>query len=173
MTAELRAADPDSPVMATLLRFVAFTDGARAQRVRASALDPSERRVADAFVSARLLVASSRADGEAVLDVAHEALFRHWAPLRQEIEAHTEELQRRADLERWAADWERSGRQDSYLLRADRLRAASQFAAHPGTDSRSLLVTEFVDRSIRANFVSQGAAVDDRPAGHGRGQRGP
>ena len=156
VTAELRAADPDSPVMPTLLRFVAFTDGAPARRrVRASALDPSERRVADAFVSARLLVAASRADGEAVLDVAHEALFRHWAPLRQEIEAHTEDLQRRADLERWAADWERSGRQDSYLLRADRLRAASQFAAHPGTDSRSLLVTEFVDRSIRANFVAR------------------
>ena len=60
VTAELRAADPDSPVMATLLRFVAFTDGAPARRrVRASVLDPSERRVADAFVSARLLVASS------------------------------------------------------------------------------------------------------------------
>ena len=155
VTAELRAADPDSPVMATLLRFVAITDGAPVRRrVRASSLDRSERRVADAFVSARLLVASAgTADGGAVLDVAHEALFRHWAPLRQEIEAHTEELQRRADLERWAADWDRSGRQDSYLLRADRLPAAIQFAGHDGTDPRSVLVTEFVDRSIRADLA--------------------
>jgi WD40 repeat protein len=157
VTAELRAGDPDSPVLATLLRFVAITDGAPARRrVRSSSLDPCERRVADAFVSARLLVSSAGADhGDAVLDVAHEALFQHWAPLRQEIEAHAEELQRRADLERWAADWERSGRQDSYLLRADRLRVASLFADPGATDPASLLVTEFVDRSIRADSVAR------------------
>ena len=63
------------------------------------------------------------------MEVAHEALFRHWAPLRQEIEVHAEELQWRADLERWALDWERSGRQDAYLLRAERLKTARQLVA--------------------------------------------
>lgn len=123
VTAELDAGDAGdagSPVLATLLKFVAFGEnGPTCRRVRRGLLNPAGRRVADAFVSARLLVTSAGPDdGDAVIEVAHEALFRHWAPLRQEIEAHAEELQWRADLERWALDWERSGRQDAYLLRA-------------------------------------------------------
>ena len=159
VTAELRAADPDSPVMATLLRFVAFTDGAAARRrVRAEPplILPSAGSRTRSCPPA-CCVASSRADGEAVLDVAHEALFRHWAPLRQEIEAHTEELQRRADLERWAADWERSGRQDSYLLRADRLRAVSQFAAHPARiPDRSWSLSSSTARSAQTSSPGSG-----------------
>jgi energy-coupling factor transporter ATP-binding protein EcfA2 len=46
----------------------------------------SERRVVDAFVTARLLTSNAMGDG-AVIEVAHEALFRQWPPLRQAIEA--------------------------------------------------------------------------------------
>ena len=161
VTAELDAGDADeagSPVLATLLKFVAFGEnGPTRRRVRRGLLNPAGRRVADAFVSARLLVTSAGPDnGDAVIEVAHEALFRHWAPLRQEIEAHAEELQWRADLERWALDWERSGRQDAYLLRAERLKTARQLAASagdlaPGTP----LVAEFLDRSSRADRTAR------------------
>jgi WD40 repeat protein len=158
VTAELDAGDAGSPVLATLLKFVAFGEnGPTRRRVRRGSLDPAGRRVADAFVSARLLVTSAGPDdGDAVIEVAHEALFRHWAPLRQEIEAHAEELQWRADLERWALDWERSGRQDAYLLRAERLKTARQLAASagdlaPGTP----LVVEFLDRSSRADRTAR------------------
>jgi hypothetical protein len=61
--------------------------------------------------------------------VAHEALFRQWPPLRQEVEAQAEQLRRRAELERWATDWGRSGRSDDYLLTGDRLALAQQWLA--------------------------------------------
>jgi WD40 repeat protein len=158
VTAELDTDDAASPVLATLLKFVTFgQNGPTRRRVRRGALDPAGRRVADAFVSARLLVTSaSPEDGGAVMEVAHEALFRQWAPLRQEIEAHAEELQWRADLERWALDWERSGRQDAYLLRAERLRTARQLAASAGDLATDVpLVAEFLDRSNGADYTAR------------------
>lgn len=158
VTAELEAEDPGSPVLATLLRFATIGEsGPTRRRVRRGTLDAAGRRVVDAFVSARLLVSSADADdGDAVIEVAHEALFRYWAPLRQEIEAHAEELQWRADLERWAVDWERSSRQDAYLLRAERLKTARQRAASAGDLTSDVpLVAEFLDRSIRADRAAR------------------
>jgi WD40 repeat protein len=158
VTAELEAEDPGTPVLATLLRFAAIGEsGPSRRRVRRSTLDASGRRVVDAFVSARLLVSSADPDAsDAVIEVAHEALFRYWAPLRQEIEAHAEELQWRADLERWALDWERSGRQDAYLLHAERLKTARQRAASAGGVTFDVpLVAEFLDRSNRADRAAR------------------
>src|SRR3712207_6922928 len=68
--------------------------------LRRSELAPKEQEVVDAFVEARLLTSgkSEGADEEdAVVEVAHEALLRQWAPLRQAIrsEEHTSELQSR------------------------------------------------------------------------------
>lgn len=57
----------------------------------------------DAFVDARLLVSEAH-DGGHVTQVSYEALFRQWAPSRQQVEAHTERLRRRAELEQWAGD---------------------------------------------------------------------
>ena len=158
VTAELDAGDAGSPVLATLLKFVTFGEnGPTRRRVQRGSLDPAGRRVADAFVSARLLVTSADPDdGDAVIEVAHEALFRHWAPLRQEIEAHAEELQWRADLERWALDWERSGRQDAYLLRDERFKTARQLAASAVDLASGVpLVAEFLDRSSRADRTAR------------------
>lgn len=79
-------------------------------------LDDGARVVVDAFVEARLLVR----DGDAV-EVAHEALLRQWTPLRDAIAEQREWLTRRTELGRLAADWERSGRDDSFLVRGHRL----------------------------------------------------
>ena len=158
VASELEAEDAASPVLPTLLKFVTFGEnGPTRRRVRRGSLDRAGQCVADAFVSARLLVTSaSPEDGGAVMEVAHEALFRHWAPLRQEIEVHAEELHWRADLERWALDWERSGRQDAYLLRAERLKTARQLAASAeDLASDVLLVAEFLDRSNRADHTAR------------------
>ncbi|WEH42029.1 AAA family ATPase [Streptomyces sp. AM 2-1-1] len=118
-------------VLQVLLRFVTVQgqDVAR-ERVVLSDLTTRERRVVDAFIDARLLV--SAAHGDAVsgqlpyAQVTHEALFRQWAPLRQEVESRIEQLRERAELERWAEDWERAGRSDDYLLTGERLTLAQR-----------------------------------------------
>ncbi|WP_255310352.1 NACHT and WD repeat domain-containing protein [Streptomyces sp. DI166] len=123
-------------VLRVLLRFVTVEgqDVAR-RRVPLAELDERERDVVDAFVEARLLrtdVTGGGNDpaiegGEPCGQVTHEALFRQWAPLRQEVEAYAERLRERAELERWAADWERAGRSDDYLLTGERLTAARRW----------------------------------------------
>ncbi|MGH8896888.1 MAG: AAA family ATPase, partial [Egibacteraceae bacterium] len=108
VTAELQAADPDAPVLSTLLKFVTVDESELTRRrVRRSTLTGGERGVVDAFVAARLLTSDAEGD-DGVIEVAHEALFRRWPPLRQAIEARADELRQRAELERWAQDWVRS-----------------------------------------------------------------
>jgi hypothetical protein len=130
--AELGGTDPTGPVLETLLKFVTIGESEPTRRrMRRGALTGAEQRVAEAFLAARLL-SSDREGDDAILEVAHEALFRSWAPLRQAIETCADQLRWRADLERWARDWENSGRQDAYLLRDERLNAAQRWAASEG-----------------------------------------
>ena len=149
---ELRCADGAASVLPTLLKFVTVGDSEPTRRrVLRGALTAAEWRVVEAFVSARLLTSRARGS-DVVVDVAHEALFWCWAPLRQAIEACAEQLRWRADLERWALDWEDSGRQDAYLLRGARLTAAQRWAAGL-TDEVAVpaLVAEFVASSSLAD----------------------
>ncbi|MGW2161627.1 nSTAND1 domain-containing NTPase [Nonomuraea sp. NPDC001699] len=115
------------PILAVLLKFVTL-EGQQATRRRVvlAELTPGERRIIDTFVDARLLVTDVR-DGQPVGQVAHEALFRQWPPLRQEVETRAEQLRQRAELERWAVDWQRSGRSDDYLLTGSRLALAQRW----------------------------------------------
>ncbi|MFA1551036.1 nSTAND1 domain-containing NTPase [Actinomadura chokoriensis] len=153
---ELEAREPAPPVLETLLRFVKFTGGRPTRRrVPASELDGAGRLVVDAFVRERLC--TSGRDGEqTVFDVSHEALFSAWAPLRQTIALHAESLRRLADLEQWAAEWDRYGRREAYLLRGERLAAARRWIAEAdGVAAVEPLVAEFVEVSHR----SDGAAM--------------
>ncbi|WP_247702449.1 WD40 repeat domain-containing protein [Streptomyces sp. F63] len=132
--AEIGAEDGVESVLRTLLRFVTVQGREVARRrVPLSELTEAERRVVDAFVNARLLMSGVRGDTlsgrEPYAQVTHEALFRQWAPLRQEVEARVEQLRRRAELERWAADWENSGHSDDYLLTGERLALAQRWLA--------------------------------------------
>ncbi|MCM2387317.1 WD40 repeat domain-containing protein [Streptomyces albipurpureus] len=130
--AELGSGVGIDSVLRVLLRFVTV-QGQEVSRRRVPLLELSEpeRQVVDAFVEARLLTSSARVDtlsGHApYAQVTHEALFRQWAPLRQEVEARIEQLRERAELERWAEDWEHSGRIDDYLLTGERLSLAQRW----------------------------------------------
>jgi WD40 repeat protein len=155
VSTELRIADPHVAVVDTLLKFVTLdeTEPTR-RRVQRSRLSDSEQMVVDAFIAARLLI-SDADGGDAILEVAHEALFRNWVPLRQAIEARVDDLRWRADLERWALDWERSGRQSSYLLRDERLRAAERWTQDQEDIATELpAVAELLDRSRHADLAS-------------------
>ncbi|MGW2296348.1 nSTAND1 domain-containing NTPase [Streptomyces violaceorubidus] len=130
--AGLGTADTIDFVLRVLLKFVTVEGQEVVRRhVPLSDLSDRERRVVDAFVDARLLRSDVRGDvatgQEPCAQVTHEALFRQWAPLRQEVEARVERLRERAELERWAEDWEQSGRGADYLLTGERLTVAQRW----------------------------------------------
>ncbi|GAA3736942.1 hypothetical protein GCM10022205_23650 [Spinactinospora alkalitolerans] len=154
VVAELREEEDAAEIMRVLLLFVTITSTeATRRRVPVTSLDPGERRIVDAFVDARLLV-SDVGDGGPSAQVTHEALFRRWAPLRQEVETHAALLRQRAELERWAADWKQSGRSTDYLLTGNRLTVAQQWLdglRAVGQDQPELV--EFVDASRRRDLV--------------------
>jgi hypothetical protein len=116
------------------------------RRLRRSELAPEEQKVVDAFVEARLLTSGkseggAEEDGTACVEVAHEALLRQWAPLRQAIEEERSSLRMRSELERLAADWDQARRahenEDSYLLVRGRLAEFREWAdRHAGSSAR-------------------------------------
>ncbi|MEW2463361.1 AAA family ATPase [Microbacterium sp. NPDC047426] len=146
ISAGLRAADPGAPVMDVLLKFVSLDHGEPTRRrVPRADLTDRECAIADAFVAGRLLTG----DG-GVLDVAHEALFRRWRPLREAVEAEAEALRRRTEVERAARDWVRAGRAEAYLFEGERLASARVWADRaPGVFGGMPLVVEFLDASLR------------------------
>jgi WD40 repeat protein len=155
VTAELQAEGTSADVITTLLKFVTF-EGTTATRrpVRRSHLDAGERKVVDGFIEARLLTSDS-AGSDVTINVAHEALFRQWAPFRQAIEARAEDIRQRSQLERWADEWVNSGRKDSYLLGGDRLASAERWAARHGSLALELpLVHEFLTRSTHSDYAA-------------------
>ena len=147
--------------MPTLLRLAALEGQADPSRRRLDyrTLRTDERAVVDAFTEARLLKCSHRSSDipsthdesdkpaeplyfssppAATVEVAHEALLRQWLPLRRAIEDAREWLERRSQLERLAADWNQSGRDESFLLRGARLSAMDRAAGQrSGTWTRS------------------------------------
>ncbi|MFD0363666.1 AAA family ATPase [Nocardia sp. GCM10030253] len=127
---ELAGSHGEDEVLRTLLKFVTWEGPEPTRRrVRRADLTGAEAQIADVFVNVRLV--TSRTDDEGpVLDVAHEALFRYWAPLKQQVETHADELRRRTQLERWATEWVRSGRQRAFLLRGERLETAMRWSEH-------------------------------------------
>ncbi|WP_063793418.1 WD40 repeat domain-containing protein [Streptomyces hirsutus] len=146
-----------------LLKFVTLEERDLARRpVRLSELTVQERYVVDAFIDARLIrtdtaegtAADPGGRGDAYAEVTHEALFRQWAPLRQEAEARAERLRERAELERWAADWERSGRSVDYLLTGERLAVAQRWlAALEEAGQASAPARAIVDASQRRDLA--------------------
>jgi energy-coupling factor transporter ATP-binding protein EcfA2 len=139
------------------------------RRVRCDMFSSDEQAVIDAFVDASLLISDQDpADpaGEAVVEVAHEALLRQWPPLRDAIEADRGLLRLRSELERLAADWQHGRRDDAYLLRGGRLAAIDDWAnQHPrelgplereflqasrGLATRELEATRRSNRRLRA-----------------------
>jgi WD40 repeat protein len=144
-------------VLRVLLKFVTLEERDLARRpVRLSELTDRERNVVDAFIDARLIRSDAEegAVGDAYAEVTHEALFRQWAPLRQEAEARAERLRERAELERWAGDWERSGHSADYLLTGERLAVAQRWlVALEEAGQASAPVRALVDASQRRDVA--------------------
>jgi WD40 repeat protein len=96
-------------------------------RVPRSALthDAAVSELVDGLIEGRLLVATD-AGGLATVEVAHEVLFQSWPALSRWLESNRADLMTVSEITDDAARWERSGRNDGYLLRGDRLAIAKQ-----------------------------------------------
>ena len=92
----------------------------------------------DAFVDARLLVTDRGPAGEAMVEVAHEALLREWPRLAEWIGERADDLRLRRQAEAAAAEWERSGRDASHLWPHERLVPVHDALARLGIDRATL-----------------------------------
>ncbi|WP_291854464.1 SUMF1/EgtB/PvdO family nonheme iron enzyme [Accumulibacter sp.] len=75
----------------------------------------------DGFVDARLLVSNQRATEEAVVEVAHEALFREWPRLHDWIVERAGDIRTLRQAEAAADEWQRSGGRASHRWQHERL----------------------------------------------------
>ncbi|MCP4984372.1 MAG: SUMF1/EgtB/PvdO family nonheme iron enzyme, partial [Gammaproteobacteria bacterium] len=100
------------------------------RRALQSRLTGDSKRAADALTEARLLVTGKGEDDQPTLEVAHETVLNGWERLRQWIREHAESLRARRDLERVAAEWDKSNRHAS-ALRSGKLLQRYLSAAEP------------------------------------------
>jgi len=86
-------------------------------------------------------------EGERFVEVAHEALIRGWSRLREWIEEDREALRIHRRLTEAANEWQRAGRDESFLYRGARLAQARERAA-AYADDLNPLEREFLDASV-------------------------
>jgi hypothetical protein len=102
-----------------------------------SKIPPESQPLIQSFVDNRLLVKDNRG-GEDVVEVALESLLRQWDDLAGWLDDHRENLKTADDVQRAAAAWEASDRDQAWLLEGSRLDAAEALTRLPGY--RELLV---------------------------------
>ena len=110
--------DLERDLRRAFLQMVRLTEGGRFVRRTARWRDvvAAVRDVLERFVQARLLV-SREGNGERVVEVAHEALFRSWLRLRAWLDADREFLLWRERLRTAHAQWRETGFDEGALLR--------------------------------------------------------
>ena len=108
---------------------------ARLEELTTSSPKPDEvSRVLKLLVDARLVVIDRVADtGQEVVEVVHEALIRHWQRLRDWLDEDRRLLRLRQGVQRAAADWAATNREDdSFLIHRDeRLKQVIALLNHP------------------------------------------
>jgi tetratricopeptide (TPR) repeat protein len=153
-------ADQQRIAIATLSRLVRVaganeegTDTRR--RVRQSELDPASQAVLSAFAEARLLVTGRHESShEQTVEIAHEALLRHWTRLADWVDKDREFLLWRQRVSLLLAEWEQSERDPGLLLRRAQLSDAVRWL-----NDREPDITErergFIRHSLRENAESR------------------
>ena len=103
-------------VLDTLLQLVSIEQGGQLARrpLRVATLNPDQVEMVEALIYSRLLHMRD-VEGERVVEVTHEALFRQWEPLLSTIDASRRSIEVRSEVERTARAWDDAGRDESYL----------------------------------------------------------
>ncbi len=98
----------------------------------------------------KLVVTSTLSNQIAVVDVAHEALIRHWSLLRKWIEESRDVLRQKRKIEAAAIEWRDRGKAKDYFLQGKRLRDAKEFQKQQAENLiLSYLAIEFIQASVR------------------------
>ena len=97
---------------------------------------------------ARLIVTSDE-NGVPVVDIAHEALIRHWDKLREWVNAEREAIKLKRNIEKAAKEWENNGKIEdlAFLWQGSKLDAAKSYV---GSVPLSTLELEFIQVSKSA-----------------------
>ncbi|MHC5596517.1 MAG: nSTAND1 domain-containing NTPase [Nostoc sp.] len=107
-------------------------------------------RIIQRLADEKLVVTSTLSNQVAVVDVAHEALIRHWLLLRKWIEESRDTLQQKRKIEAAAIEWRDRQRVKDYLLQGKRLREVKDFQKQQTENLRlSDLAAEFIQTSVR------------------------
>jgi hypothetical protein len=142
------------------LRMVRVTDeGSYSRRVARWADVPgSVRTLLETFVNARLLVSRGQ-ESDAVVEVAHEAIFRSWTRLADWLRDSAVTLRLREQIGSAARSWHEAGRHDDDLWRGGRLVRARELR-DKGDVSLEAIERAFVDQSVAADEAT--AAAEQR-----------
>lgn len=92
-------------------------------------IDKTVQELADAnlVVTSEVVGKSDDSQRLAVVDVAHEALIRHWPLLRTWLDANREIIRRQRKIEVMADEWQDQKKKIDYLLRGAQLADATDF----------------------------------------------
>lgn len=86
----------------------------------------------------------------AVVDVAHEALIRHWKLLREWLEVDRDHLRQKQRIETAAEEWDLRSRSNEYLWQGKLLMEAKTFQQkHWETFPLSVTAGEFIGKGLR------------------------
>ncbi|MEH2167740.1 MAG: pentapeptide repeat-containing protein [Nostoc sp.] len=107
-------------------------------------------RIIQRLADDKLVVTSTLSNQIAVVDVAHEALIRHWLLLRKWIEESRDILRQKRKIEAAAIEWRDRRRVKDYLFQGKRLREVVDFQKQQTENLRLFdLAIEFIRASVR------------------------
>lgn len=101
-------------------------------------------------VTSEMVIKGEAFEQVAVVDVAHEALIRHWTLLRKWINENRDNLRQKRKFESLAEDWRTSGKSKDYLLQGKFLKDAFDWQKQNiANQMLSNLAEEFIKTSIK------------------------
>jgi len=111
--------------------------------------------VLEKLTTARLVIVDSlesRGDKQSlvVVDVAHEALIRHWGQLQRWLSENRRALIQKSEIDTAAKEWEEHGKYKDYFWQGPKLAMAEDYVNNEADKvSLSNLAQEFVHKSIK------------------------
>ncbi|MBW4570682.1 MAG: pentapeptide repeat-containing protein [Tolypothrix carrinoi HA7290-LM1] len=114
------------------------------------------QKLADAklIVTSTLIEKGAESGKVAVVDVAHEALIRHWSLLRKWLDENRDKLRQKRKIEAAAEEWREKRKAKDYLLGGKPLQDAKTFQKQQaGNLTLSNLAEEFISKSLKQSWV--------------------
>ncbi|MDZ8136122.1 MAG: pentapeptide repeat-containing protein [Nostoc sp. DedQUE04] len=112
-------------------------------------------RIIQRLADEKLVVTSTLSNQIAVVDVAHEALIRHWSVLRKWIEESRDVLRQKRKIEALAEVWRDNGNSENYLLTKQQLDKIKSFSKKLSEEVIfSSLAQYFIERSVKYRYFS-------------------